>query len=54
MFKKGDRVYHRVLKLEGIFIEYDWLYDDECHVDFGMDGHENYRCVLVGLLELIK
>ena len=39
-FKPGDRVYHKNLKLYGIFVDYAWNSDDECYVDFEMEDGE--------------
>ena len=54
MFKPGDRVYHKNLKLYGTFIDYAWESDDECDVDFEMENEENeQRHVSVSCLEKV-
>lgn len=54
-FKKGDRVFHKNLKMEGTFMEYDWTGKEECHVVFDTeDGYEDYRHVTTNQLVLIK
>ena len=51
-FKPGDKVYHRQLKLYGIFIDYAWESDTECDVDFEMEDAEiEQRHVTVSRLE---
>ena len=51
-FKKGDRVYHRNLKLYGTFLGYAWESDDECDVDFEMkDGVIEQKHVSVSFIE---
>lgn len=53
-FKAGDRVYHKNLKMYGIFVEYDWTGLTECHVDFDNDeGFEDCRHVTTNQLILI-
>lgn len=55
MFEKGDRVYHKNLKFNGTFVEYDWTGKDECYVDFDTeDGCEDYRHITTSQLELIE
>ena len=51
-FKTGDRVYHRNLKLYGIFIGYAWETDEECDVDFETEDGLDQRHVTVSWLEL--
>ncbi len=51
-FKPGDKVYHRQLKLYGIFVGYAWETDEECDVDFKMeDGEIEQRHVSVSWLD---
>lgn len=43
-FNVGERVFHRNLKLYGIFDGYDDLTDEECFVNFDTeDGSEDSR-----------
>lgn len=50
--KPGDKVYHRQLKLYGIFVGYAWETDEECDVDFKMeDGEIEQRHVSVSWLD---
>lgn len=54
-FKAGDRVYHKSLKLYGVFIEYDWTGKDECHVNFNTPrGYERILHVTTKEIILIK
>lgn len=54
-FKPGDRVYHRNLKIYGIFVGYAWESDEECDVDFYVDGDDiEQRHVSVNWLEKIN
>ncbi len=51
-FKAGDIVYHKNLQKCGIFAEYDWLTDTECHVEFiDEDGYKECKHVTVSQLE---
>ena len=51
IFKLGNRVYHKNLKLYGTFVEYAWGSDEECDVDFEMkDGEIEQRHVSVSWL----
>lgn len=51
-FKKGERVFHKNLKLFGTFAGYAWESDDEADVDFEMeDGHVEQRHVSINQLE---
>ena len=51
-FKTGDRVYHRNLKLYGIFIGYAWESNEEADVDFEMkDGYVEQRRVSINQLD---
>ena len=44
-------MYHKNLKLYGIFVDYAWNSDDECYVDFEMeDGEIEQRHVSVNWL----
>lgn len=53
MFKLYDKVYHRELNLNGIFITYEWLNKDVCFVDFGVDGNNDFKKVNVSEIELV-
>lgn len=54
-FKKGDRVYHKNLKLYGIFQEYDWASEDFCFVTFDSeDNYDDTRCVSLNQLVSVK
>jgi len=37
-FKKGDAVYHKNLKMYGIYANNDWASGDSCFVDFENDS----------------
>ena len=51
-FKKGDRVFHKNLKLMGEFVEYDWTGEDECWVKFdNPDDPDDCRHVSTNQLE---
>lgn len=55
IFQSGDRVYHKNLKLYGIFLEYAWESDDECDVDFEIeDGEIEQRHVSINQLVLVE
>lgn len=55
IFEHGDRVYHRGLKLYGIFVDYAWNSDDECYVDFeNQYGDIEQRHVSVNWLEKVQ
>ena len=55
LFKQGDRVYHRNLKLYETFLDYAWESDDECDVDFEMEDREiEQKHVSVNWLILVK
>ena len=54
-FKRGDRVYHRNIKLYGTFVDYAWNSDDECYVDFeNQYGDIEQRHVSVICLEKVQ
>ena len=54
IFKPGDKVYHRNLKLYGTFIGYAWESDEECDVDFGLgNGDFEQRHVSVSWLDKV-
>ena len=54
IFKPGDRVYHRNLKLYGTFIGYAWESDEECDVDFDLgNGVFEQRHVSVSWLDKV-
>lgn len=54
-FKKGDRVFHKNLKLKGTFVEYDWTGKEESWVDFdNEDGDEDWRHISTNQLMLIE
>lgn len=51
-FNKGDRVFHKNLKLFGIFIDYAWETNAEADVDFEMeDGYIEQRHVSINQLQ---
>ena len=51
-FEKGDRVFHKNLKLFGTFVGYAWESDKEADVDLEMeDGFIEQRHVSVNWLE---
>lgn len=52
-FKKGDRVFHKNLKLFGIFVDYAWENpNEEADVDFEMeDGYIEQRHVSINQLQ---
>lgn len=51
-FKKGDIVYHKNLKMVGIFVGYAWESKEEADVDFEMeDGYIEQRHVSINQLE---
>lgn len=54
-FKKGDRVFHKNLRLFGTFVGYAWESDKEADVDFEMeDGYIEQRHVSINQLEKIN
>ena len=54
-FEKGDRVFHKNLKIEGTFIEYDWTGVDECWVDFDNEGgFEDARHISTNQIVLVE
>lgn len=53
-FNPGDRVYHRNLKMYGTFLGYAWESEEECDVDFDIDGYIEQRHVSVSWLEKIN
>lgn len=48
-FIKGDVVYHKNLKLYGIYSDSDWASDDSCFVNF-----ENDSTLCVSKNQLVK
>lgn len=52
-YKAGDRVYHKNLKMYGIFIGYAWESEQECDVDFETEYGIEQRHVSVNWLELV-
>lgn len=53
-FKVGDKVYHKNLKLYGVFIGYAWESKEEADVDFTMkDGYVDQLHVSINQLEKI-
>jgi hypothetical protein len=51
-FKKGDRVFHKNLKLFGTFVDYAWETNEEADVDFEMeDGYIEQRHVSINQLQ---
>lgn len=51
-FNKGDRVFHKNLKLIGEFVEYDWTGEDECWVKFdNPDDSDDCRHVSTNQLQ---
>ena len=52
-FKKGDKVFHKNLKLFGIFVDYAWENpNEEADVDFEMeDGYIEQRHVSINQLQ---
>lgn len=54
-FKKGDRVFHKKLRMKGTFVEYDWTGENEAWVDFDTeDGYGDCRHISTDQLVLIK
>lgn len=52
-FKVGNRVYHKSLKMYGVFLGYVWETKEECDVDFSTEDREDQRHVTVKMLELV-
>lgn len=52
-FKKGDRVYHKNLQMEGTFVGYDWTGDEECHVEFDTEDEFYKDCRHVTTSQLV-
>ena len=51
-FNKGDRVFHKNLKLFGTFVDYAWETNAEADVDFEMeDGYIEQRHVSINQLQ---
>ena len=48
-FKQGDKVYHKNLKMYGIYADNDWASNDSCFVDF-----ENDTSLCVSKNQLVK
>lgn len=54
-FKNGDKVYHKNLKMTGMFIGYAWESKEEADVEFEMeDGYIEQKHVSINQLEKIK
>lgn len=51
-FKPGDEIYHKNLKLYGVFIDYAWESDDECDVEFQTEYGTEGRHVSINQLVL--
>ena len=49
IFKQGDKVYHKNLKMYGIYADNDWASNDSCFVDF-----ENDTSLCVSKNQLVK